>query len=84
MPQKSKYSDAQFDSLTQDLIAVLEKHRAGRDLTLMVLGNLLTNVFTHQVADKDRRALAEQFSQILLKSLDGDSNASARNQNGPL
>ncbi|MDF2177693.1 DUF1414 domain-containing protein [Aliiglaciecola sp. CAU 1673] len=83
MPQKSKYSDAQFDALTQDLIAALEKHQAGRDLSLMVLGNLLTNVFNHQVADKDRVAMAEQFSQILLKSIQRDNQAPAHSQKKP-
>ncbi|WP_102795010.1 DUF1414 domain-containing protein [Bowmanella denitrificans] len=75
MPQKSKYSDAQFDQLTQDLIAVLEKHQAGRDLSLMALGNLVTNVFNHQVAPQNRQAMAEQFSQILLKSIDTNQAA---------
>ncbi|MBN7821778.1 DUF1414 domain-containing protein [Bowmanella sp. Y26] len=70
MPQKSKYSNERFDLLTQDLISVLEKHQADRDLTLMALGNLVTNVFNHQVAPQHRQAMAEQFSQILLKSLD--------------
>ena len=70
MPQKSKYSDQQFNQLTHDLISVLEKHQADRDLSLMALGNLITNLFNHQVAPANRLAMAEQFTKILLKSID--------------
>ncbi|AWL12069.1 UPF0352 protein [Saliniradius amylolyticus] len=75
MPQTSKYSDSQFDALTQDIIGVLEQHQAGRDLSLMVLGNLVTQIFNHQISDAQRQPLAEQFTQTLLKSIQSDSKA---------
>lgn len=71
MPQQSKYSDSQFEDLMQDIILVLEKHNADRDLSLMVLGNLTTNIFNHQVNDAQREKMAEQFTQVLLKSING-------------
>ncbi|MDN4503332.1 DUF1414 domain-containing protein [Alteromonadaceae bacterium BrNp21-10] len=69
MPQQSKYSSEQFDSLTSDIIAVLEKHQANRDLSLMTLGNMITSIFNHQVEPSRRQQMAEQFTQILLKSV---------------
>ena len=72
MPQQSKYSAEQFDSLTSDLIAVLEKHQASRDLSLMTLGNIITSIFQHQVEPSRRLQMAEQFTQILLKSVKSD------------
>ena len=44
MPQNSKYSDTQFENLMHDIIIALEKHQAGRDLSLMALGNVITNI----------------------------------------
>ena len=69
MPQQSKYSDQQFDALTHDLISVLEKHQAGRDLSLMALGNIITNIFHHQVAAELREQMAGKFTEILMKSV---------------
>lgn len=69
MPQKSKYSDQDFENLMSDIIAALEKNQANRDLSLMALGNVITNIFHHQVADDQRQKMAEQFTQILLKSV---------------
>lgn len=69
MPQQSRYSDNQFESLTQDLIGVLQKHQADRELSLMALGNLLTGIFNHQVAENSRESLAREFTRILLKSI---------------
>ncbi|MFT6780054.1 MAG: hypothetical protein ACJAV1_004003, partial [Paraglaciecola sp.] len=47
MPQQSKYSDSQFEAIMHDIIIALEKNKANRDLSLMVLGNIVTNIF-HQ------------------------------------
>lgn len=69
MPQQSKYSDQQFETLMHDIIAVLEKNKADRDLSLMALGNIVTNIFQHQVDDKHRQKMVEQFTNVLLKSV---------------
>lgn len=69
MPQQSKYSDAEFDTLTHELLLVLEKHQANRDLSLMVLGNLISNIFNQQIAPAQREQMAAQFTQVLHKSI---------------
>ena len=69
MPQQSKYSDQQFEALMTDIIAVLEREKAGRDLSLMVLGNIITRILQHQVGDEDRKEMAERFAQVLIKSV---------------
>ncbi|MGS2719005.1 DUF1414 domain-containing protein [Paraglaciecola aestuariivivens] len=71
MPQQSKYSDSQFDAISQDIFIALEKHQATRDLSLMVLGNTITNIFQQQVPESQRQQMAEQFTQVLLKSING-------------
>jgi uncharacterized protein YejL (UPF0352 family) len=69
MPRQSKYSDNQFEAIMHDIIIVLEKHKANRDLSMMVLGNMITNIFNQQVSENQRQQMAEQFTQVLLKSI---------------
>ena len=69
MPQQSKYSDSQFEAVMHDIIIALEKHQTPRDLSLMVLGNIITNIFQQQVPESQRQQMAEQFTQVLLKSI---------------
>ncbi|MDC0602601.1 DUF1414 domain-containing protein [Aliiglaciecola sp.] len=71
MPQQSKYSDSQFETLMNDIVFALEKNQANRDLSIMALGNVVTNIFLHQVNDSQRQKMAEQFTQVLLKSING-------------
>lgn len=71
MPQQSRYSDREFESLMQDIVYALEKHQAGRDLSLMALGNVITNIFQHQVDEAQRAQMADKFTQVLLKSING-------------
>jgi uncharacterized protein len=71
MPQQSKYTDTQFETIMHDIIVVLEKHQVHRDLSLMVLGNILTTIFQQQVPENQRAKMAEQFTQVLLKSING-------------
>lgn len=37
MPQQSRYSNAEFEALMNEIILTLEKNQADRDLSLMVL-----------------------------------------------
>ncbi|MFC6440318.1 DUF1414 domain-containing protein [Bowmanella sp. JS7-9] len=69
MPQQSKYSDQQFDALTNDLISVLEKHQASRELSLMALGNIITNILRNQTNAEHRQQMAAKFTEILMKSV---------------
>lgn len=71
MPQQSRYTDAQFEDIMNKVIAVLEQNEVQRDLSLMVLGNVITNIFQNQVPEAQRQDMAEQFTQVLLKSIKG-------------
>ena len=69
MSQQSRYSDQQFEALMDEIIEVLEKNHADRNLSLMVLGNLVTNILEQQVQASDRREMAEKFAQVLVDSV---------------
>ncbi|MDD0824956.1 DUF1414 domain-containing protein [Mannheimia sp. AT1] len=70
MATKSKYHTKQFDSLMTDLIVTIEKHKAPVDLSLMALGNLVTNILSENIQNPiQREALADAFSNALKQSL---------------
>lgn len=68
MPIRSKYSNKEYEALMNDVFAVIEKHNADRDLSIMALGNVLSNIFTHEVTQNDRAAMVEQFCSVLKKT----------------
>lgn len=70
MAIKSKYQPEQLDKLLDDLIITLEKHKAPVDLSLMALGNLVTNILVNNVQTAEQREhLAHSFSEALKHSL---------------
>ena len=69
MAIQSKYQDKQIDAILNDMIAVLEKHRAPLDLSLIVLGNMTTNLLTGSVGKQQQQVLAQAFSDALLNSI---------------
>ena len=69
MAIQSKYQDKQIDEILNDMIAVLEKHQAPLDLSLIVLGNMTTNLLLGSVRKQQRQVLAKAFSDALLNSL---------------
>ncbi|MDP8080096.1 YejL family protein [Phocoenobacter skyensis] len=70
MAIKSKYQDDQVDTLLNELIAVLEKNHTPVDLSLMVLGNMVSNILLNNINEPQQREhLAETFSQALKSSL---------------
>lgn len=69
MAVNSKYQDKHVDTVINDMIAVLEKHQAPLDLSLMVLGNMVTNLLNAQVGENQRVALAQVFSKALMDSV---------------
>ena len=71
MPQQSRYTNDQFEALMNDVILTLEKNEADRDLSLMVLGNVITHILNTQVAPENRETMAEQFANVLKKSVQG-------------
>lgn len=54
MPQISRYSDEQVEQLLAELLNILEKHKAPTDLSLMVLGNMVTNLINTSIAPAQR------------------------------
>lgn len=70
MAIQSKYQSAQLDELLHDLIITLEKHKAPVDLSLMALGNLVTNILVQNISHPQQRVrLAETFADALKDSL---------------
>lgn len=70
MAIQSKYQSAQLDELVNDLIITLEKHKAPVDLSLMALGNLVTNILAQNIQHPQQRArLAQTFADALKDSL---------------
>lgn len=68
MPIQSRYSNKEFDALTQEVFLALEKHKAKGDLSIMVLGNVLASIFQHQVNQDVRTVMINQFCDALKKS----------------
>lgn len=69
MAVQSKYQDKQIDAILNDMIAVLEKHQAPLDLSLIVLGNMTTNLLTGSLGKQQQKVLAQAFSEALLNSI---------------
>ncbi|SON50057.1 YejL family protein [Vibrio tapetis] len=74
MPITSKYSDEQVETILAEIAAVLDKHGAGTELTLMIAGNIATNVLNQNVAASQRKAIEEKFAQALTSSVDGHAS----------
>ncbi|HAZ55215.1 MAG TPA: DUF1414 domain-containing protein [Franconibacter helveticus] len=72
MPQLSRYSDERVEELLSELVNVLEKHKAPTDLSLMVLGNMVTNLINTSVAPAQRQTLARSFAEALQSSVRED------------
>ena len=64
MPQHSRYSDEHVEQLLSELVNVLEKHKTPTDLSLMVLGNMVTNLINTSVAILE--SLTQELKGILL------------------
>ena len=69
MAIQSKYQDKQIDAILNDMIAVLEKHQAPLDLSLIVLGNMTTNLLTGSLGKQQQKVLTQAFSEALLNSI---------------
>lgn len=73
MPQSSRYSDARVEQLLAQLAQVLEKDKAPTDLSLMVLGNMVTHLINTDIAPAQRRSLARSFAEALQSSVRDDN-----------
>ena len=68
MPIQSRYSNEEFEDLMQDIFLSLERKKPKRDLSIMVLGNVLGNIFNNQVPSSQREEMVNQFCNALKKS----------------
>ncbi len=69
MAIQSKYSNEQVEKILVEMLAVLDKHQAPTDLSLMVLGNCVTELLLQRVPDAARTQVAEQFAKALTQSV---------------
>lgn len=72
MPQSSRYSDQRVEKLLTELVNVLESQRVPTDLSLMVLGNMVTNLINTSVAPAQRGVIARSFADALQASIRED------------
>ena len=73
MPQSSLYSDERVEKLLAQMAQILEKDKAPTDLSLMVLGNMVTNLINTSVSPAQRRSLAKSFAEALQSSVRDDN-----------
>lgn len=69
MAIKSKYSNTQVEALISEMLALLNKHQAPTDLSLMVLGNCVSHLLEKKVPTESRQMVAEQFAKALTQSI---------------
>ena len=72
MPQSSRYSDEHVEQLLSELANILEKHQTPIDLSLMVLGNMVTNLINSSITPTQRKSLARSFAEALQASIRED------------
>jgi len=72
MAQSSRYSNERVENILAELVQVLEKHQTPTDLSLMVLGNMVTNLLNTSVAPAQRQAMAHSFADALQASVRED------------
>ncbi|WP_394131038.1 YejL family protein [Shewanella maritima] len=69
MAIQSKYTNEQVEALITELLAVLTKHQAPTDLSLMALGNCVTHLLENKVPAESRKVVAEQFAKVLAQTV---------------
>ncbi|MCU5773149.1 YejL family protein [Erwiniaceae bacterium BAC15a-03b] len=72
MPQSSRYSDERVEKILAEMVQVLEKNQTPTDLSLMILGNMVTNLINTSVAPAQRHVLARSFADALQASVRED------------
>ncbi|GAD81235.1 YejL family protein [Vibrio ezurae] len=70
MPITSKYSDEKVETMLAEIATVLEKHESTPELSLMLVGNIATNVLNQNVAKGQRKIIAKTFADALIASVD--------------
>lgn len=72
MPQSSRYSDERVEKILAEMVKVLESNQTPTDLSLMILGNMVTNLLNTSVAPAQRQAIARSFAEALQSSVRDD------------
>ena len=72
MPQASRYSDEQVEKLLTEPVNVLEKNKTPTDLSLMLLGNMITNLINTSIAPAKRPVIVRSFIEALQASIKDD------------
>lgn len=72
MPYVSKYPTDRQQHLIDSVTELFEQDKTPADLALMTLGNIATEVLYQQVPAKNRKQVAEQFTRILLQSIEAE------------
>ena len=75
MAQSSRYSNERVESILAEMVHVLEKNQAPTDLSLMVLGNMVTNLLNTSVAPAQRQHMARSFAEALQASVNTHDKA---------
>ncbi|CAH0234920.1 hypothetical protein SRABI13_02556 [Erwinia aphidicola] len=75
MAQSSRYSNERVERILAEMVQVLEQNQAPTDLSLMVLGNMVTNLLNTSVAPAQRQHMARSFAEALLASVINNDKA---------
>mgnify|MGYP001185044025 CR=1 FL=1 len=74
MPIPSKYSTADIETLMNQLLDQLRQQQVTTELSLMVLGNMVSHIIRTSVPDAAQKDIARQFAQALQDSVSGRSH----------
>ena len=69
MPITSKYSNEQIESLVNELLSVLQRHKAPVDLSLIAIGNMATHVITERLPVAQQASIADSIASALMQSV---------------
>ncbi|MFM2479863.1 DUF1414 domain-containing protein [Celerinatantimonas sp. YJH-8] len=72
----SKYPSEQVEQILQEVLTILDNHKAPTDLSLMVMGNAVTTLLNTRVSSAQRKALAQSFGKALISSIEEESKQS--------
>ncbi|GAB3412163.1 YejL family protein [Erwinia aphidicola] len=75
MAQSSRYSNERVERILAEMVQVLEQNQAPTDLSLMVLGNMVTNLLNTSVAPAQRQHMARSFAEALQASVINNDKA---------
>lgn len=75
MAQSSRYSNERVERILAEMVQVLEQNQAPTDLSLMVLGNMVTNLLNTSVAPAQRQHMARSFAEALQASVNNNDKA---------